>query len=106
MLKLTGEDYIEDGGLPDSSDLNLAGKWIIVVSGTNQNYVGRIIEHSGFTLRLNRTAIGSLPPFDHTTVYRVYKPFLEKADGMDGELSWPEWAYTFEHGEDCGELPQ
>ena len=101
LINSSGPDFIDDAGLPDHSEKNLEGRWVLIISGPNAGNMLRITSHTG-------TAIGFQPQaqaFDNSTVYRVYKPFLDKIEITTGALSYAEWLYTFEHWTDCGELP-
>jgi phosphatidylserine/phosphatidylglycerophosphate/cardiolipin synthase-like enzyme len=65
---------VSDNGLPDPSEVNLTGYWILILQGPNEGACLLITAHSGKTIYLTE----SPRKFDSSTVYTILYPYIAK----------------------------
>jgi phosphatidylserine/phosphatidylglycerophosphate/cardiolipin synthase-like enzyme len=95
-----GTDFLRDSALPLSTEVDLTGKWIHVVAGSDNGQWFKITSHVGDML-----TFGIQPsPIDATSLYRVYVAYLDKMEFVGPVAAAGGWIDTFENFDDCGEL--
>jgi phosphatidylserine/phosphatidylglycerophosphate/cardiolipin synthase-like enzyme len=94
-------NFISDNGLPDSSDINISGYWILILQGPNEGACLLITLHSGKVIYLTQ----SLLPFDSTTTYTILYPFLLRREVESTTIEPVIVNWRFETFLDVGFLP-